>query len=58
MELPQGKERGVIVRTKAREVAAKEQIETKGTKAQEPWEKQLWHVPHQKCACEPDAPTA
>jgi transposase len=55
MELPQGKERWVIVRTKARELAAKEQREKKGKKAQEQWEKPLWHVSHQEFACEQDA---
>lgn len=58
MELPQGKERWVIVRTKAREIAAKEQIEKKAKKTQEQWEKQLWHVSNQEFACEQDAQKA
>jgi len=58
MDLPQGKERWVIVRTKARELAAKEQVEKKVKKAQEQWEKQLWHVSHQEFACEQDVQKA
>ena len=58
MDLPQGKERWVIVRTKARELAAKEQIEKKVKKTKEQWEKQLWHVSHQEFACEQDAQKA
>ncbi len=55
MDLPQGKERWVIVHTTAREQAAKEQIEKKVKKSQEQWEKRLWHLSKQKFACEKDA---
>jgi transposase len=58
MDLPQGKERWVIVRTKARELAAKEQVEKKVQKTQEQWEKRLWHVSHQEFTCEQDAQKA
>src|SRR5713226_8232441 len=58
MDLPQGKERWVIVRTKARELAAREQVEKKVKKAQEQWEKRLWHVSHQEFSCEQDAQKA
>jgi transposase len=55
LDLPQGKERWVIVRTKAGEVAAREQIEKKVKKTQEQWEKRLWHLSNQKFSCEEDA---
>jgi transposase len=58
MQRPQGKARGGIVRTKARALAAKEQIEQKVKKTQEQWEKQLWHRSHQEFACEQDAQKA
>lgn len=52
MELPQGKERWVVVRTKAGEQAAEEQIEKKVKKAKAQWEKRLWHLSNQEFACE------
>ena len=58
MEVPQGKERWVIVRTHARLQAAKEQMEKKGKKTQQEWEKRLWHLSKQAFACEHDAQEA
>jgi transposase len=58
MDLPQGKERWVIVRTKAGEEAARVQMEKKVKKAQEQWEKKLWHLSKQEFACQSDAQTA
>jgi transposase len=58
MELPQGKERWVIVRTHAQVQAAKEQLENKVKKTQQEWEKRLWHLSKQAFACENDAHTA
>jgi transposase len=55
MELPQGKERWVIVRTKAGEQAARVQMEKKVKKAQAQWEKKLWHLSKQEFACQGDA---
>ena len=55
MDLPQGKERWVIVRTKARELATREQVEKKVKKTKEQWEKELWHLSHQQFTCEQDA---
>lgn len=57
-DLPQGKERGVIVRTKAGEQAAGVQMEKKVKKAKAQWEKQLWHLSKQEVACQSDAETA
>ncbi len=56
--LPQGKERWVIVRTKAGEQAARVQMEKKVKKAKAQWEKQLWHLSKQEFACQSDAETA
>lgn len=58
MDLPQGKERWVIVRTHAQLQAAKEQMEKKAKKTQQEWEKRLWHLSKQAFACETDAQQA
>jgi transposase len=58
MELPQGKERWVIVRTHAQLQAAQEQMEKKAKKTQQEWEKRLWHLSKQAFACETDAQQA
>jgi transposase len=55
MDLPQGKERWVIVRTYAQVQASKEQMENKVKKTQQEWEKRLWHLSKQAFACENDA---
>ncbi len=57
-DLPQGKERWVIVRTKAGEQAARVQMEKKVKKATAQWEKQLWHLSKQEFARQSDAETA
>ncbi|HEY6409063.1 MAG TPA: IS1634 family transposase, partial [Ktedonobacteraceae bacterium] len=58
MDLPQGKERWVIVRTHAQVQATQEQMEKKGKKIQQEWEKRLWHLSKQAFACENDAQQA
>ncbi len=58
MELPQGKERWVIVRTHAQVQATQEQMENKGKKTQQAWEKRLWHLSKQVFACANDAQQA
>src|SRR5947199_489672 len=55
MELPQGKERWVIVRMYAQVQATREQMEKKVQKTQQEWEKRLWHLSKQAFACENDA---
>jgi transposase len=55
MDLPQGKERWAIMRTHAQVQATKEQMEKKGKKIQQEWEKRLWHLSKQSFACETDA---
>ena len=58
MDLPQGKERWVIVRTKAGEQAGRRQMEKKAEKAKAQWEKKLWHLSRQEFACRDDAEAA
>ncbi len=58
MELPQGKERWVVVRTHAQVQASKEQMEHQVKKTQQEWEKRLWHLSKQAFACENDAQQA
>ena len=55
MELPQGKERWVIVRTHARAQAAKEQMDKQVKKTRQAWEKRLWHLSTQTFGCATDA---
>ena len=58
MDLPQGKERWIIVRPHARLLAAKKQMEKKVKKTQEKWEKKLWHLSVRSFSCEKDAEDA
>src|SRR5260370_35938971 len=58
MELPQGKERWVIVRTHAQVQATQEQMEQQGKKTKQEWEKRRWHLSKQASAWETDAQTA
>jgi transposase len=58
MDLPQGKERWIIVRPHARLLAAKNQMEKKVKKMQEKWEKKLWHLSVRSFSCEKDAQDA
>jgi transposase len=58
MDLPQGKERWVIVRTHAQMQASKEQMEKQVKKTQQEWEKCLWHLSKQAFGCQTDAQTA
>ena len=58
MDLPQGQERWVIVRTYAQVQATKEQMEKQVKKTQQEWEKRLWHLSKQAFSCENDAQQA
>jgi transposase len=58
MDLPQGKERWVIVRTKAAEQAERRQMGKKVQKVKDQWEKKLWHLSKQEFACRDDAEAA
>jgi transposase len=58
MDLPQGKERWIIVRPHARLLATKNQMEKKVKKTQDKWEKKLWHLSVHSFSCEKDAQEA
>ena len=58
MDLPQGKERWIIVRPHARLLSAKKQMEKKVKKTQEKWEKKLRHLSVRSFSCEKDAEEA
>ncbi len=58
IELPQGKERWVIVRTHARVQAAQEQMEKQVKQTYQEWEKRLWHPSKQAFRCQTDAQNA
>src|SRR5947209_5438778 len=58
MDLPQGKERWVIVRTHAQIQATQEQMEKKVKKTHREWEKRLWHLSKQAFSCQTDAQNA
>jgi transposase len=58
MDLPQGKERWIIVRTNVQMQATKEQIDKKVKKALQEWDKRLWHLSNQAFGCQTDAQNA
>jgi transposase len=58
MNLPQGKERWVIVRTHVQVKTAQEQMEKKSKKTCQEWEKRLWHLSNQAFGCQTDAQNA
>jgi transposase len=58
LDLPQGKERWVIVRRYIQVKAAQEQMEKKAEKTNQQWEKRLWHLSNQAFDCQTDAQNA
>ena len=58
MELPQGNERWVIVRTSASEQRAQASLQRQVSRAQTSWERKCWHLSNQHFACEADARAA
>lgn len=58
VELPQGRERWVVVSTASGEQRAKQTMERKLVREQEKWEKVLWHLGNREFACEADARAA
>ncbi len=58
MDLPQGSERWVIVRTKASEQRAQATLQRQVKRAQAEWEKTCWHLSNRRFACEADATAA
>src|SRR5262249_15941082 len=55
---PQGRVRGMVVRTQAGERKARAPFERQAAKAQEVWRKRLWHLSNRLFACEADARAA
>ena len=58
MELPQGSERWVIVRTSASEQRAQATLQRQVSRAQASWERKCWHLSTRRFACEADAQAA
>jgi transposase len=58
LTLPQGRERWVVVRTRAGERQARATLERQASKAHEQWRKRLWHLSNRSFACEADARAA
>jgi transposase len=58
MELPQGSERWVIVRTSASEQRALASLQRQVSHAQASWERKCWHLGTRRFACEADARAA
>ncbi len=58
MNLPQGKERWVIVYTSASQKLAQASLQRQVTRAQAEWKKKCWHLGHRRFACATDAQAA
>lgn len=58
MELPQGSERWVIVRTSASHQRAQASLQRQVSRAQASWERKCWHLGTRHFACEADARAA
>lgn len=55
VDLPHGQERWVIVRTQEGEARAQATFARQATKLQAAWDKKIWHLRHERYACEADA---
>ena len=58
MELPQGNERWVIVRTLASQQRAQASLQRQVSRAEASWERKCWHLGTRRFACEADARAA
>ncbi len=58
LDLPPGRERWVVVRTRSGERQARATLERQASKAHEQWRKRLWHLSNRPFACEADARAA
>ena len=58
MELPQGTERWVIVRTHASQQRAQLTMQRQVSRAQTSWQQKCWHLGNRRFACEADARAA
>jgi transposase len=57
-ELPQGRERWVVVYTQASLQRAQQSMQRQVSKVQAKWEQQCWHLSNRRFACEADARAA
>ena len=58
LDLPQGRERWIVVRTTEGEARARATCQRQAKRDLASWEKRLWHLGNQTFACEPDAHAA
>ncbi len=58
LELPQGRERWVVVYTQASLQRAQQTVQRQVDKAQAKWEQAYWHLGNRRFACEADARAA
>jgi transposase len=56
--LPLGEERWMMIRTTEHVQAARRHLQKKASKEHAMWEKRLWHLSTQSCACDVDAHAA
>jgi transposase len=58
LELPQGQERWLVVRSRQGEQRARATLQRQAAREQTQWEKRWWHLSHRAFACAPDARAA
>ncbi len=58
MDLPQGREQWIVVRTQEGEARSRATFTRHAQKLLAQWEKRVWHLSHRRFACEQDARTA
>jgi transposase len=58
LELPQGRERWIVVYTQASLQRAQQTLQRQVNKAQSAWEQKCWHLGNRRFACEADARAA
>ena len=58
VELPQGQERWLVVRSREGEQRARATLQRQVEREQARWEKRWWHLSHRAFACAPDAQAA
>jgi transposase len=58
LDLPQGRERWVVVYTQASLQRAQQTLQRQGSKAQTAWEQKCWHLGNRRFACQADARAA
>jgi transposase len=58
LELPQGQERWLVVRSRDGEQRARATLQRQAEREQAQWEKRWWHLSHRAFACAPDAQAA